>query len=90
MTKKKKSKKGMSATGKSILKGLKEALAYANGPADKSRYRVHTPRKKDKENLAKEARRQSRMLRDDPQEQKILEEFDWLNADEADKMGWKC
>jgi addiction module HigA family antidote len=42
MTKKKKSKKGMSATGKSILRGLKQAVAYANGTADKSRYRVHT------------------------------------------------
>jgi hypothetical protein len=45
---------------------------------------------KDKKAFAKEARRQSRMLRDDPQEREILEEFDWLNADEADKMDWKC
>jgi hypothetical protein len=35
--------------------------------------------------LAKEARRQSRMLRDDPQEQEILEAWEKI----ADRTGWK-
>jgi putative transcriptional regulator len=31
----------------SIRRGLEEALAYANGKADKSKYRVHVPQRLD-------------------------------------------
>jgi hypothetical protein len=41
---------------------------------------------KDKKALAKEARRQSRMLRDDPQEGEILEGLEKI----ADRTDWKC
>jgi Protein of unknown function (DUF3018) len=41
---------------------------------------------KDKKALAKEARRQSRMVRDDPQEQEILEAWEKI----ADRTDWKC
>jgi len=40
---------------------------------------------KDKKALAKEARRQSRMLRDDPQEREILEGLEKI----ADRSDWK-
>jgi len=33
----------MTKAGKSILKGLEQALAYANGTADPSKYRVTVP-----------------------------------------------
>lgn len=33
----------MSKAGKSIKRGLEEALAYAKGEADLSQYRVHVP-----------------------------------------------
>ena len=32
---------------KSILRGLEEAVAYAAGDADESKYRVHVPRRMD-------------------------------------------
>jgi putative transcriptional regulator len=35
------------AVAKSIRRGLEEALAYARGEADKSRYRVHVPQRLD-------------------------------------------
>ena len=35
------------AAANSIRRGLEEALAYARGEADKSRYRVHIPRRVD-------------------------------------------
>jgi Protein of unknown function (DUF3018) len=41
---------------------------------------------KDKKAFAKEARRQSRMLRDDPQEREILEAWEEI----ADRTDWKC
>ena len=33
----------MSKVGKSILRGLEQALAFANGTADESKYVVHIP-----------------------------------------------
>jgi Protein of unknown function (DUF3018) len=41
---------------------------------------------KDKKALAKEARHQSRMVRDDPQEREILEAWEEI----ADRTDWKC
>ncbi|HXQ51077.1 MAG TPA: helix-turn-helix domain-containing protein [Stellaceae bacterium] len=37
----------MSKLGSSIRRGLEEALAYARGEAEKSKYRVHVPRRID-------------------------------------------
>jgi putative transcriptional regulator len=37
----------MSKIAESIRRGLEEALAYAEGTADKSAYRVHVPKKID-------------------------------------------
>lgn len=37
----------MSKAAQSVRRGLEEALAYADGKADKSRYRIHVPEKID-------------------------------------------
>ena len=37
----------MSKVADSIRRGLKEAMAYAEGKADKSAYRIHVPKKID-------------------------------------------